>query len=345
MEGVERYKVKLVPHSNDWEKEYEETRNDIIKIWNNNILDIEHVGSTAINDICAKPILDIAIRLNSLENMDIEAMKKLGYDFCGAKNQTNTHYLFVLRGENQISLKHIHCYDKNEKEFFKLVKFRDYLNEHKDYAEQYAKLKESLAKKYKDNRIAYTAGKEEFIEMINEKGRLLLLYGVNCTDKVWDSLRPYLKKYEVDYVQYPHEITQKAKNVEDISRWVYENYHGQSYDAVIGHSLGGIIALQLASKYKMKFNKIIYLDTNLKPANEFYRNLMTDEHMNKFGKDILEMFKEERKFYTSSLFEVIQKEFDYTKYLKNITKKVYAIYGDRNKPDYKEKVTDLNLSN
>lgn len=140
--------------------------------------------------------------------------------------------------------------------------------------------------------------------------RLLLLYGVNCRRSIWDDLKPYLKGYEVDYVEYPHEVTQRAKDVEDVSKWVYETYHKNSYDAVIGHSLGGIIALQLASKYKMKFSKIIYLDTNLKPAEEFYRNIMTPEHMNEFGKDTMEMFNEERKFYTSSLFEAIQKEFD-----------------------------------
>lgn len=174
--------------------------------------------------------------------------------------------------------------------------------------------------------------------------RLLLLYGVNCRRSIWDDLKPYLKGYEVDYVEYPHEVTQRAKDVEDISKWVYETYHKNSYDAVIGHSLGGIIALQLASKYKMKFSKIIYLDTNLKPAEEFYRNIMTPEHMNEFGKDTMEMFNEERKFYTSSLFEAIQKEFDYTVYLKQLAQKVYAIYGDRNQPGYINRITDLNLS-
>lgn len=173
--------------------------------------------------------------------------------------------------------------------------------------------------------------------------RLLFLYGVNCTSRIWDSLHPYLEKYEVDYVEYPHEITQKANDVDDISKWVYDTYHGQAYHAVIGHSLGGIVALQLVSKYKMKFQKIIYLDTNLKPANEFYRNLMTPEHMNMFSKDILPMFQEEGKFYTQKLFEHIQDEFDYTNYLKDMKQKVYAIYGDRNLPDYKNKVTDLNL--
>ncbi len=174
---------------------------------------------------------------------------------------------------------------------------------------------------------------------------ILLLYGVNCTRKIWDNLRPYLDKYEVTYVEYPHEITQSANDVDIISKWVYETYNVQTYDAVIGHSLGGIVALQLVSNYKMNFNKIIYIDTNLRPANEFYRNLMTVEHMKKYGNDVLTMFQEERKFYTSNLFRSIQEEFDYTKYLNELTQKVYAIYGDRNRPEYKHKITDLNLSN
>ncbi|MBE5961570.1 MAG: alpha/beta hydrolase [Lachnospiraceae bacterium] len=174
--------------------------------------------------------------------------------------------------------------------------------------------------------------------------KLLMLYGVNCTKDIWNEFSPYLKKYEVDYVEYPHEVTEKANRVDDITKWVYDTYHGQSYDAVIGHSLGGIIALQLASEYNMNFRKIIFLDTNLKPANEFYRNLMTPGHMEQYGKDILPMFQEERKYYTQALFEQLQGEFDYTYYLNNINEKVYGVYGDRNMPEYKNKMEDLNLS-
>lgn len=174
--------------------------------------------------------------------------------------------------------------------------------------------------------------------------RLLMLYGVNCTNEILDYMKPYFDDYEMDYVQYPHEITSKALKVDDITRWVYENYSDKSYDAVIGHSLGGIIALQLASEYKMKFNKIIYLDTNLKPAKEFYRNLMTQEHMKEYGDKILKMFEQERQFYRAELFESIQGDFDYTGYLQNISQDVYAIYGDRGMPEYSDKIQDLNLS-
>lgn len=169
MQGVERYKVKLLPHSNEWDKEFLRTKEQIEKIWGSNVIDIQHVGSTSIKSICAKPILDVAVKLKSIENMDAEKMKMLGYDFCGAQNEQKTYYLFVLRGENEISLQHIHCYGSQDKEYFQLVAFRDYLNNHDDVVKQYEQLKIKLAQKYENNRKAYTAGKEAFIKSIYEK--------------------------------------------------------------------------------------------------------------------------------------------------------------------------------
>lgn len=173
--------------------------------------------------------------------------------------------------------------------------------------------------------------------------RILMLYGVNCTKEIWDNLKIYLSDYEVDYVEYPHEITQKALKVEDITKWVYEKKSYEFYDAIIGHSLGGIIALQLISEYKMKANRVICLDTNLKPAEPFYRNLMTQEHMDEYGDMILKMFDGERQFYRTELFASLQGEFDYTGYVKNIEQPVYVLYGDRGMREYPNRIRDLNL--
>lgn len=174
--------------------------------------------------------------------------------------------------------------------------------------------------------------------------RLMMLYGVNCTKHIWDYINPYLRNFEIDYVEYPHDVTLNAKRVDDITEWVHKNYGHHCYDAIIGHSLGGIIALQLIAEYKMKVNKIIYLDTNLKPASEFYRNLMTQRNMEKCGESILQMLSEERKFYTAELLDSVQIDFDYTSLVNEISQDIYAIYGDRGMPEYPAKIQDLNLS-
>lgn len=166
MEGVERYKVRLLPHSRLWDMEFLEVKNELLKIWEDNILDIQHVGSTAISSICAKPILDVAVKLKSIKSMNLEQSKSLGYDYCGAQHGNENYHLFVLRGKNQISLRHIHCYDQSEKEFDLLVGFRNYLNTHHDIAVRYEHLKKELAEKFPDDRIGYTKGKEELIHSI-----------------------------------------------------------------------------------------------------------------------------------------------------------------------------------
>lgn len=173
--------------------------------------------------------------------------------------------------------------------------------------------------------------------------KLMMLYGVNCNKDIWKDIKPYLKDYEIEYVEYPHEVTLKAKSVDDITEWVYKNYHLHSYDAIVGHSLGGIIALQLVAKYKMKVDKLIYLETNLKPAEEFYRNLMIRENMERYGSNILQMFNEERAFYTPELLASLQVDFDYIHLVDEISQNIYAIYGDRGMPDYPNIIKDLNL--
>ncbi len=169
MEGVERYKVNLMPHNAAWEEEYKQVYAELKQCWNTNILGIQHIGSTAIKAIYAKPILDVAVKLQSIHKMDIGALECLGYEYCGARGGSENYHLFVLRGENQISLRHIHCYDKSEKEFDLLVRFRDYLNAHINVAKQYEHIKKELAQKYPNDRIAYTAGKAEFIHSVYDR--------------------------------------------------------------------------------------------------------------------------------------------------------------------------------
>ena len=178
---------------------------------------------------------------------------------------------------------------------------------------------------------------------MRKKQRLLLLYGVRCNRSVWDDLVPYLADYDLDIVEYPHEVTMRAKRVEDLTRWVYEKYGEKTYDAIIGHSLGGIIALQMVADYNLKTEQIFLLDTNLKPAEAFYRNLMTPEHMQQYGDSFLPMLKAEATYYTTELFREIQGEFDFTELVLRAKLRVLAIYGDRDQPGYDKKVSDLNF--
>ena len=166
MEGVERYKVRLLKHNPAWEDEFLRVKALLLRVWKENLLAAEHVGSTAIPAIPAKPVLDVAVLLKSLDALDADALTSLGYEDCGWQNEEKTRRLFVLRGEHGISLHHIHCYEENDPDFSRQVFFRDYLNAHPEAAREYAALKQALAGQFADNRAAYTKGKSEFIGQI-----------------------------------------------------------------------------------------------------------------------------------------------------------------------------------
>ena len=176
MQGVEWMKVRLLEHDPVWSEEFLHAKQLILKIWTDNVQDIQHVGSTSIHGISAKPILDIGVVLRDFRKMDMEAMEKQGYRYMGPRNEAGDRHLFILyveQGEHkEIALQHIHCYPMGSDDFKALVGFRDYLNEHPDEAAEYDALKRELATKYANDRFAYSDGKKGFIEKINSRLRL-----------------------------------------------------------------------------------------------------------------------------------------------------------------------------
>lgn len=167
MLGVERYEVKLVPHDEKWEEEAERVSKELKAVLGENVIYIYHIGSTSIKGILAKPILDLAVEVKSLEQLNKEGMGALGYEDCG-ESGVDGRYLFVKRRDGHISIHHIHCYEKGNKALIQVIKFRDFLNAHAEYAQQYCELKKELAERFPKDRNSYTAGKENFIKRICE---------------------------------------------------------------------------------------------------------------------------------------------------------------------------------
>ena len=116
MIGVERYKVALVPHDDNWAYEYQLTQNELKKILGDNIIEIHHVGSTAIKGIVSKPIIDIAVVVESIEAINFAGMESAGYEYYGECIDTGKH-LFVRRIDGNISTHHIGCYLKNNDDY------------------------------------------------------------------------------------------------------------------------------------------------------------------------------------------------------------------------------------
>jgi len=171
----------------------------------------------------------------------------------------------------------------------------------------------------------------------------LFLYGANCTLDAWDTISHFFDCIDITYIEYPHKITQNAHSVSDITKWVNKEYKDRQIDFIVGHSMGGIIAIELVSQYNFNCDKIVFIESNLRPANEFYRNLMMPSNMKLHGEKVIAMIKSEAPFYSEGLKASIQDDFDFTGLLDDLSCEVYGIYGDRGIENYDKRISDLCL--
>ena len=101
--------------------------------------------------------------------------------------------------------------------------------------------------------------------------KILWLPGAKCTKEIW---RYMIKDWEEEdnvFVKYSHDVLLQAKQVMDITKDVYDRYGKASYDYIIGHSMGGKIALQLCADFQMRVKGIIFIEQPLRQhAHHFF---------------------------------------------------------------------------
>jgi len=165
---VVKRKVEIKEYDPQWKQEYEKEKEKLVGIFSDIVVDIHHIGSTAIPKIKAKPIIDIMVVVEDINKVDEynEDMIELGYTPKGEFGIENRR--FFPKGENERS-HHVHVFPKGDPEVKKHLNFRDYLRAHPKEARQYSQLKEVLAAKYYYNIDKYIEGKNDFIQEIDRK--------------------------------------------------------------------------------------------------------------------------------------------------------------------------------
>lgn len=134
------------------------------------IIDIQHVGSTAIPGMAAKPIIDIQVAAQSLDEIKviaIPALQKLGYEYW--YENPDHERMFFVKGMPPFGEKrthHVHIVGHTSKHWIEKINFRDYLIAHPEIAKEYQQLKINLAQQYAHDREEYTNAKAEFVNKI-----------------------------------------------------------------------------------------------------------------------------------------------------------------------------------
>ena len=164
MIGLERHKVLLVDHQPQWTELFESESDFLHNIIGDLVIDIQHVGSTAVPDLPAKPILDIAVAVRARDIPAIVTRLVLrNYVDQGDQGRAGGH-LVVKEIQRDVRTAHLHIVDITDEQWCSYLNFRDRLRGNATLRKRYAALKRNLAKNYAANRELYTSGKNEFIQ-------------------------------------------------------------------------------------------------------------------------------------------------------------------------------------
>jgi GrpB-like predicted nucleotidyltransferase (UPF0157 family) len=158
------YKITLVPHDPAWALMFQQEAARIAPVFGATLCRIEHIGSTAIPGIKAKPLIDLLVIVRDIRAVDrlTSRMVALGYDARGDLGITGRR-LFTKR-DFYTPTHNVHCYQEGDPEIEYRLKFADYLRAHPQRAAEYSLLKERLAQQFPKDISSYVRGKTRFVK-------------------------------------------------------------------------------------------------------------------------------------------------------------------------------------
>lgn len=166
MLGLQRGTVQVVPYSALWASLFEDERTRLAAALGTYALDIQHIGSTAVPGLAAKPILDIGIAVAGEAEIAacVPLLEALGYTYRGDRGADEGHF-FDLGAETRLT-HYLHVLVTSSAGWRNYLRFRDTLIAHPESRDAYMQLKRDLATRYAMDRTAYTAAKAQFIQRI-----------------------------------------------------------------------------------------------------------------------------------------------------------------------------------
>ena len=190
-------KIEIVKYNPDWPIRFGQIRQELQTILAKLNPTIEHIGSTAVPNLSAKPIIDIAIGVEKLEDLDkaVEPMVQNNFIYYEVYNtimplrrffiglndkKDNEKFNSIYSTKENLphekidpyKLCHIHIWEHNSKEWIRHIAFRDYLIEHPSIKTQYENLKKQLSLKNWSSGNEYNSGKNDFIKTEEAKAVL-----------------------------------------------------------------------------------------------------------------------------------------------------------------------------
>ena len=158
--------VVVLPYDEKWKQDFINIKNELVDALGTLAISIEHVGSTSVEGLAAKPIIDIDVVVKPDDvGKAITALESIGYIYEGNLGIEGRE-AFAYEGKGHLMTHHLYVCPKDSQELKRHLDFRDYLRSHQQAVEKYCKIKLEAAKLYPDDIEKYIEHKSPIIEEI-----------------------------------------------------------------------------------------------------------------------------------------------------------------------------------
>lgn len=180
--------VELTKYNPEWANIFTVAANEIKSILKENYIQIHHIGSTAIPNIYAKPIVDVLPVVKDISSVDSlnHEFEKLGYVCMGEYGIPGRRFYWKSKTKRTLN---IHLFEEGSSELKRNLLFKYFMLEHNDYAQAYSLIKKSLAEVFPEDIENYVNGKSSFVQMINYKTGSAKSVQLNAKDNM--TIEPY----------------------------------------------------------------------------------------------------------------------------------------------------------
>ncbi|HEY1954826.1 MAG TPA: GrpB family protein [Polyangiaceae bacterium] len=161
--------VVIVPSDPSWAIAFEHARSDLLVALGGRVTEIEHIGSTAVPGLAAKPVIDLLCGVASLDEVAafVPILAARGWEYpLDLNREIVSRHFFLRRNDQGVRTHHAHFVVRGGPLWAEYILFRDRLRASAELRKRYETLKRDLADKFHDQRERYTASKTDFVKEV-----------------------------------------------------------------------------------------------------------------------------------------------------------------------------------
>jgi GrpB-like predicted nucleotidyltransferase (UPF0157 family) len=173
LKSCTRQPILIADYDPRWPQRYEEERRLILSALEPALVAIEHMGSTAVPGLAAKPIIDLMVGIRRLDEAVacVKPLRQIGYEYVPEYELYIPERRYFRKGPRRARTHHLHMCERTSEFWERQILFRDYLIAHPKVAAQYAALKRQLARDFAGHGETYSEAKSSFITSTVEQAR------------------------------------------------------------------------------------------------------------------------------------------------------------------------------